>query len=82
MFVALKPWDQRNDEKDKLYGVMRRYRKKMSDLKEASIIPIAPPAVNGLGATGGFTFELLQTTSTDSIQQFERSCSSLRGGGK
>jgi HAE1 family hydrophobic/amphiphilic exporter-1 len=72
LFVALKPWDQRNDDKDKLYGVIAQIQQRMADLKEARIIPIAPPAVNGLGATGGFTFELLQTTSTDNIQQFEQ----------
>jgi HAE1 family hydrophobic/amphiphilic exporter-1 len=72
MFVALKPWDERKDDKDKLYGVIAQVQQRMTDLKEARIIPIAPPAVNGLGATGGFTFELLQTTSTDNIQQFEQ----------
>jgi len=72
MFVALKPWEQRKDSKDHLYGVIAQIQQKMADLKEARIIPIAPPAVNGLGATGGFTFELLQTTSTDNIQQFEQ----------
>lgn len=72
MFVALKPWDQRKDPKDQLYGVIAQIQQKMADIKEARILPIAPPAVNGLGATGGFTFELLQTTSTDNIQQFEQ----------
>jgi len=72
MFVALKPWDQRKDLKDQLYGVIGQIQQKMADLKEARVLPIAPPAVNGLGATGGFTFELLQTTSTDNIQRFEQ----------
>jgi HAE1 family hydrophobic/amphiphilic exporter-1 len=72
MFVALKPWDERKDPKDQLYGVIAQIQQKMADLKEARVLPIAPPAVNGLGATGGFTFELLQTTSTENIQQFEQ----------
>ena len=72
MFVALQPWDQRKDKKDQLYGVIAQIQQKTADLKEARVLPIAPPAVNGLGATGGFTFELLQTTSTDNIQQFEQ----------
>jgi HAE1 family hydrophobic/amphiphilic exporter-1 len=72
MFVALKPWDERKDKEDQLYGVIAQIQQKMADIKEARILPIAPPAVNGLGATGGFTFELLQTTSSDNIQQFEQ----------
>ncbi len=72
IFVALKPWSERKNDQDKLYGVMAQIQQRMADLKEARIIPIAPPAVNGLGATGGFTFELEQTTSADNIQQFEQ----------
>ena len=41
-------------------------------MKEARVIAIAPPAIPGLGATSGFTFELQQTTSTNSIQEFEK----------
>jgi HAE1 family hydrophobic/amphiphilic exporter-1 len=59
-------------QEDQLYGVIAQIQQKTADLKEARVLPIAPPAVNGLGATGGFTFELLQTTSTDNIQQFEQ----------
>ncbi|MES1224540.1 MAG: efflux RND transporter permease subunit, partial [Bacteroidota bacterium] len=43
-----------------------------ADIKEARVLVIAPPAIPGLGATSGFTFELLQTGSTDSVQQFEK----------
>src|ERR1035437_7473243 len=43
-------------------------RKKKSD----NIIVIAPPAIPGLGATGGFTFELQQRESNDDIKTFER----------
>jgi HAE1 family hydrophobic/amphiphilic exporter-1 len=51
---------------------MAQIQQRTADLKEARIIPIAPPAVNGLGATGGFTFELEQTTSTEDISKFEQ----------
>ena len=72
LFVALKPWDQRKDKKDQVYGIMGQIQQRVADLKEARVIPIAPPAINGLGATGGFTFELEQTTATGDITQFEQ----------
>ena len=53
-------------------GVIATIQQKMADLKEARVLAIAPPAIPGLGATAGFTFELEQTTSTDNIQQFEQ----------
>jgi HAE1 family hydrophobic/amphiphilic exporter-1 len=72
IFVSLKPWDERTKKEDQLNGVIAEVQKRTADLKEARILAIAPPSINGLGATAGFTFELQQTTSTDNIQQFEQ----------
>lgn len=72
VFVSLKPWDMRKDKQNKLQAVIAEVQKRTADLKEARVIAIAPPAINGLGATSGFTFELQQTTSTNSIQEFEK----------
>ena len=44
-----------------------RCNKSLPHIKEANIIVISPPAIPGLGQTGGFTFELQQQQSTDSI---------------
>ncbi len=71
MFVSLKPWDVRTSKEEQLKGVIAEIIKRTGSIKEARILPIAPPAIPGLGATSGFTFELQQTTSTDNIQQFE-----------
>lgn len=71
MFVSLNPWDDRKTDELKLESIIAEIRKRTADIKEARILPIAPPAIPGLGQTAGFTFELQQTTSTDSIQQFE-----------
>lgn len=71
LFVMLKPWDEREDKSLQLQSIIGAIQKKTGDIKEARILPIAPPAIPGLGQTAGFTFELQQTTSTDNIQQFE-----------
>ncbi|GAC1381229.1 MAG: multidrug efflux RND transporter permease subunit [Ginsengibacter sp.] len=71
MFVNLKPWDDRKGDAHHVRNVIKEIIKKTSDIKEARILAISPPAIPGLGQTAGFTFELQQTTSTDSIQQFE-----------
>ncbi|MEX6690652.1 multidrug efflux RND transporter permease subunit [Danxiaibacter flavus] len=72
MFVSLKPWSKRTSKDEELQGVIKQIMMKTGDIKEARVLPIAPPAIPGLGQTSGFTFELQQTTSTDSIQQFEK----------
>ncbi|MEO7048143.1 MAG: efflux RND transporter permease subunit, partial [Ferruginibacter sp.] len=71
MFVLLKPWDERTADSLQLKNIIAQIQKVTADVKEAKILAIGPPAIPGLGATAGFTFELQQTTSTDSIQQFE-----------
>ncbi|GHN03044.1 multidrug efflux RND transporter permease subunit [Cytophagales bacterium WSM2-2] len=72
LFVMLKPWDAREGKANHVQSVIGAVQKITSDIKEARILAIAPPAIPGLGQTAGFTFELQQTTSTDNIQQFER----------
>ena len=79
IFVNLKPWDDRKGEGHHAQDVMNKIRTATADIKEARILVIAPPAIPGLGATSGFTFELLQTTSTDDIKQFEKVANDFLG---
>lgn len=72
LFVTLQPWEERKGAAMHVKAIMGEIQKRTADIKEARILAIAPPAIPGLGATSGFTFELQQTTSTDSIQQFEK----------
>ncbi|MDQ2720093.1 MAG: multidrug efflux RND transporter permease subunit [Bacteroidota bacterium] len=72
MFVLLKPWDERKGKAHNAQSVIAAIYKKTSDIKEARILAISPPAVPGLGRTAGFTMELQQTTSNDNIQQFSK----------
>jgi hydrophobic/amphiphilic exporter-1 (mainly G- bacteria), HAE1 family len=72
IFVLLKPWDDRKGKGQHAQDVMNKIRGATADIKEARILVIAPPAIPGLGATAGFTFELQQTSSTDDVQTFEK----------
>jgi hydrophobic/amphiphilic exporter-1 (mainly G- bacteria), HAE1 family len=79
VFVSLKPWDERTTKETHVTGVIATIDQKMADLKEARVRAIQPPAIPGLGATAGFTFELQQTTSTDNVQQFEQVANKFLG---
>lgn len=72
VFTQLKPWDERKDKSLQLAGIIAGLQKKFAAIKGANILVISPPAIPGLGQTGGFTFELEQQESTDDIKQFER----------
>jgi multidrug efflux pump len=72
IFTMLKPWDERKDKSKQLNAIIGELQQRFAAIKEANIIVIPPPAIPGLGQTGGFTFELQQQQSTDSVQQFEK----------
>ncbi len=62
MFVLLKPWDQRTSFDTSIIGILYGPNgvegKFMSQIPEAQIVAFNPPAINGVGNIGGFTFEL------------------------
>ncbi|WP_034256751.1 efflux RND transporter permease subunit [Adhaeribacter aquaticus] len=71
LFVQLKPWDERKDESTQLFGIIATLQQKFATIKDANIVVVPPPAIPGLGQTGGFSFMLQQRESTDDIKAFE-----------
>ena len=71
IFVQLKPWDERSDKSLQLNGLIATLQRRFSAIRDANVVVISPPAIPGLGATGGFSFELEQHETTDDIKQFE-----------
>ncbi len=72
VFCQFKPWDERKKKSEQLAGIMAELKKRFAVIKEANIYVIAPPAISGLGATGGFSFILQQRESSDDIKGFEK----------
>ena len=72
VFLMLKPWSERTSKALQLNSIVATLQRKFASIKDANTIVIPPPAIPGLGQTGGFTFELEQHTSTDNIQQFAK----------
>ncbi len=72
VFCQLKPWDERTDKSLQLSSLIASLQKQFAAIRGANTIVISPPAIPGLGQTGGFTFELEQRESTDDTKQFER----------
>ncbi|PLW91649.1 efflux RND transporter permease subunit, partial [Mucilaginibacter sp.] len=72
IFVQLKPWDERTDVKDQKDSVIATLQKRLSKFKEANVIVISPPAIPGLGNTGGFSFILQEREAGGDIKNFEK----------
>lgn len=70
-FTQMKPWDERKAPEDQLQGVIARLQKEFASIKEANIVVVSPPAIPGLGQSGGFSFMLEQRQGSD-IKEFEQ----------
>jgi hydrophobe/amphiphile efflux-1 (HAE1) family protein len=59
MFIAsLKPWRERRSTAESLDGILAHLRARFATVPAASIVAFTPPAIPGLGTTGGFDMRL------------------------
>ncbi|MCJ8166291.1 multidrug efflux RND transporter permease subunit [Pontibacter sp. E15-1] len=79
VFLQLQPWDQRQDEAQQLAGVMATLNQRLSVIKEANVIVVAPPAIPGLGNSGGFSFMLEQRAGGGDLKAFEATLGQFLG---
>jgi HAE1 family hydrophobic/amphiphilic exporter-1 len=70
-FVQMHPWEQRKDPSLQLFGIMGALNAKFSAIKGANIVVVPPPAIPGLGQTGGFSFMLEQRAGGD-VKEMEQ----------
>ncbi|PJJ75354.1 HAE1 family hydrophobic/amphiphilic exporter-1 [Thermoflavifilum aggregans] len=71
IFCQLKPWDERKSKSEQLFAIIGQLQRRFAAIKDANIVVIPPPAIPGLGATAGFTFEIEDRAGTDDLQTFE-----------
>jgi HAE1 family hydrophobic/amphiphilic exporter-1 len=69
IFAKLKDFAERPGDEHRLQNILPRLRGQLFGIQNAFVIPFAPPSIQGLGAFGGFTFEVLdQGGGTANIQ--------------
>ncbi|HBC7750680.1 TPA: efflux RND transporter permease subunit [Escherichia coli] len=64
-FVSLKNWSQRKGAENTAQAIALRATKELGTIRDATVFAMTPPAVDGLGQSNGFTFELLANGGTD-----------------
>jgi HAE1 family hydrophobic/amphiphilic exporter-1 len=70
IFASLKDISERKGDAHSADGVLNTLRMPLMSLNEATVIPFAPPAIQGLGTFGGFAYELQQRRSS-SLDELE-----------
>jgi hydrophobic/amphiphilic exporter-1 (mainly G- bacteria), HAE1 family len=58
VFVALKPWDQRTSKATSVSAIMDSVNDKLGRMPEGRAFAFSPPAISGVGTSGGFSFML------------------------
>lgn len=56
--VELDPWEERSTPPTRLSAIMGQIQGRTHDIAAASIVAFTPPAIMGLGATGGASFDI------------------------
>jgi hydrophobic/amphiphilic exporter-1 (mainly G- bacteria), HAE1 family len=57
-FVTLKPWTDRKEASEQFQAIKDRLNRELSKLPQGSAFSFSPPAIPGVGTSGGFTFVL------------------------
>jgi hydrophobic/amphiphilic exporter-1 (mainly G- bacteria), HAE1 family len=64
-FVTLKPWDERKSRAEQLQAIKQHINEQLSSLPEGVAFSFSPPAIPGVGTSGGFTFVLEDRAGMD-----------------
>jgi hydrophobic/amphiphilic exporter-1 (mainly G- bacteria), HAE1 family len=65
VFVTLKPWDERKSRAEQFQEIKARLNRELSRLPEGIAFDFSPPAIPGVGTSGGFTFILEDRAGKD-----------------
>ena len=64
-FVTLKPWNDRKKREEQYQVIKQRLNQELSKLPEGIAFSFSPPAIPGVGTSGGFTFVLEDRAGKD-----------------
>jgi len=71
-FVQMDPWSERKEPSKQLFGIIDQLNEKFKSIKDGNIVVVPPPAIPGLGRTGGFSFMLEQRAGGGDVNEFEQ----------
>ena len=64
-FVTLKPWDERKSKEEQYQVIKQHLNQELSKLPGGVAFAFSPPAIPGVGTSGGFTFVLEDRAGND-----------------
>jgi len=77
VFTTLAPWSERSQPSQSVGAIIGRLRGQLAQIAGANIVPVNPPAIQGLGNFGGFTFQLQDRRGNLSLDALVRNKNAL-----
>jgi len=70
IFVVMKPWDERTAENETQAAILQHLNEQLRQIQDAAIFTFVPPAIPGLGVSGGFQMQIQDKANLglDSLQ--------------
>ncbi|MHC5083381.1 MAG: efflux RND transporter permease subunit, partial [Planctomycetota bacterium] len=68
VFVIFDDWDERTDKELNFTSIQAKIQQKLNQIDEALCVAFTPPPIQGLGAAGGFEFQLQDHGGAGTIQ--------------
>jgi HAE1 family hydrophobic/amphiphilic exporter-1 len=72
VFIIFKPWEERRDPNLTQEAILGRLRKQFGTIQEAIVFPLVPPAIRGLGVSGGFQLQIQDRTGAGMAELGDR----------
>jgi HAE1 family hydrophobic/amphiphilic exporter-1 len=79
IFTTLKPWQERKKPDQSVQAIIGQLFGQFSQIPEASIFPLNPPAIRGLGNFGGFNFQLQDRRANSDLETLVQTMGMLLG---
>jgi HAE1 family hydrophobic/amphiphilic exporter-1 len=64
-FITLKPWDQRTSHQEQIQAIQASVQRKLAGVSQGLAFSFPPPAIPGIGTSGGVTMVLEDTSGND-----------------
>lgn len=79
IFTTLKPWSERTGQESSALGIIDRVRGPLMGTTEARMLPVNPPAIQGLSSFGGFEFQLQDRRGNAGLENLVGSMGAMLG---
>jgi hydrophobic/amphiphilic exporter-1 (mainly G- bacteria), HAE1 family len=79
IFTNLKPWEERSRPDQTVQAIIGKLQAKFFAIPEARVFAVNPPAIQGLGNFGGFTFQLQDRRGNSGLENLVQTMGQLLG---